>query len=369
MRPTITIRVDADAQIGLGHLKRCLTLAGELRAAGAALRLVCRRHSDQRIEQIARGFPVCRIAAPASRHPDERAAEDAQRTLTIIGRSPAEVSWVVVDHYELAASWERRIRAAGHRILAIDDFRGRRHCADILVGDCPLAFAELDEHPPGGVQLVGPEYALIASDYAPAAGAAGARPEVKRVLVAYGGADPTGETAKALAALSRVRPAGGAAGAWRIDVVIGPVNARSRELAELAHGLAHCSLHLAPETLAPLMRAADLVLASGGNTMLEAVAMRKPCLITATADNQALTVGYLAERGAIIPVGAANEVQPTELGQRIEETIADYEQVRRRVQAAACYDCHGARRIAAAMRDHTRQRGGSAMVETVHERP
>lgn len=368
MRPTITIRVDADAQIGLGHLKRCLTLAGELRAAGAALRLVCRRHSDRRIEQIARGFPVCRIAAPARRNPDERAAEDAQRTLTIIGRSPAEVSWVVVDHYELAASWERRIGEAGHRILAIDDFRSRRHCADILVSDCPRAFAELDEHPPGGVQLVGPEYALIASDYAPEAGHAGVRPEVKRVLVAYGGADPTGETAKALAALRLVRPAGGA-DARRIDVVIGHVNARSRELAEIAHGLAHCALHLAPETLAPLMRAADLVLASGGNTMLEAVAMRKPCLVTVTADNQALTVGYLAERGAIIPVGAADEVQSAELGRRIEETIADYARARRRVQAAACYDCHGARRIAAAMRDHPRRRGGIATPETVYERP
>ena len=52
MRANIFIRADASVRIGSGHVMRCLTLAEELRDAGATVSFVSRAHSGNLNELI-----------------------------------------------------------------------------------------------------------------------------------------------------------------------------------------------------------------------------------------------------------------------------------------------------------------------------
>ena len=106
--------------------------------------------------------------------------------------------WLVVDHYELGAEWERAQRRMAKKIMAIDDL-GREHDCDLLLDQNVLSPIN---------PYAGRLPARARSSLARATRCAGVRPrtracrarngEVRRVLVCFGGADPANHTAVAL---------------------------------------------------------------------------------------------------------------------------------------------------------------------------
>src|SRR5438034_4511602 len=140
----VAFRVDAGPTIGIGHLRRCLTLAAALREQGYNVCFVCRERLGQELAVL---------AAPYTTHwleevhggVDQRSAVDeelwdADATLSVLGNRRVATSWVVLDSYRLGCCWERTVRSAGHRILVIDDYRDRQHHADVLVSDTEMPF-------------------------------------------------------------------------------------------------------------------------------------------------------------------------------------------------------------------------------------
>src|SRR6478735_1997246 len=100
---TIAFRTTAGKQIGFGHLRRCLTLAGELRRAGGAASPIC-FWIDGDLAAVAvaaaAGFEARLLAGP---EPDA----------TIACLDAGEVGTLVVDSYTVApacfAAWRRRV--------------------------------------------------------------------------------------------------------------------------------------------------------------------------------------------------------------------------------------------------------------------
>ena len=80
-----------------------------------------------------------------------------------------------------------------------------------------------------------------------------------------------------------------------------------------AENISDAIVHKALPSLEPLMREADLVLTAGGNSMVEALALRKPCIVTVTGDNQALVVGELDAEGVIRSLGVHATVTPDDV--------------------------------------------------------
>src|SRR3984885_14565850 len=101
---------DSGAQMGSGHLMRCLTLAGELKSRGAEVRFVCRTLAGNLIERVElAGYRLDCLPAPAAIEGANDAVstqhQDAAQTLAALGTD--RVSWIVVDHYGLDALWQR----------------------------------------------------------------------------------------------------------------------------------------------------------------------------------------------------------------------------------------------------------------------
>ncbi len=346
----VAIRVDADSQIGIGHLKRCLTLFSQLTIDGFNVRLIGRAPFGKEIESLLRGIPISWLQFSGA-SPRDHEIRDAEATLSIIGRQSDRPSRVILDHYGLGESWESLIREAGHRVLVIDDFRNRRHCADVLVSDTNRPFNPALNQCPGTVRvLVGADYALVDPAFAYAEEHLSSLKAKKRILISYGGSDPTDETTKALEAVRLVRLNEVSRDLiGEVDVVVGHGNTRKGSVSRLAKQIQDVIVHLSPGSLAPLMRQADLLLIAGGNSMVEGLTLRKPCLVTRTSNNQSLMVDQLLEQQAIFLLGSHKDVRPGDVVNAVTKFLFEYEQHASVVKARPFFDNLGARRISAAI--------------------
>src|SRR5262249_34821197 len=170
MLTSAAFRVDAGPEIGIGHLRRCLTLAAALRHRGCDVRFVSRHRLGHELAPVLASYSTSWLEGmPDGSDSLDPSSElgDAERNLTFLGHPRTDASWVVVDSYRLGHLWERKIRSAGFRICAIDDYRSRLHHADLLVSDSELPFdPALNDTTSAPRQLVGRRYALLDPDCA-----------------------------------------------------------------------------------------------------------------------------------------------------------------------------------------------------------
>lgn len=264
----IAFRADASPTIGSGHVMRCLALAHELRARGDEICFFSHGMPD-RLATLARagGFSL----APAE-----------------LGGGPWD--WLVVDHYQLGAEWERGQRGAVHRVMVIDDLANRAHDCDLLLDQNVIGAANpyAGLVPPHCRVYLGPGYALLRSAFA--GGGKRATGLIRRVFVCFGGSDPMNHTAAALRALEPH-----AARLDRIDVV----SPSDGEVEELCQRIPNVRLQVGGE-VADLLRAADLAIGGGGSMAWERACLGVPTLAFGIAENQLPVLERLFEAGCAV---------------------------------------------------------------------
>jgi UDP-2,4-diacetamido-2,4,6-trideoxy-beta-L-altropyranose hydrolase len=298
-------------------------------------------------------YPIFYFNPSGRARPTETSREeelwDAKNTLSIMGAPDSDPSWVVLDSYRLGHNWEKKVRATGRRIMVFDDFRDRKHCADLLVSDSETPFDRtLNDCSEDARFLFGRRFALVDPEYAfPTPG--GRREGPRRLLVSYGGSDPTNETMKLIEALGSRPMSRDVRESISVDVVVGPLNGRGMEIQKAAGRLPNVVIHDGVPTLAELMYSTDLFLTAGGNSVVEALALRKPCLVTVTAENQALMVGQLMAEGLIRSLGPHQDVSCEDVASAIIDCLDDLTAFTCRVESRSTFDTLGAWRIATAM--------------------
>jgi spore coat polysaccharide biosynthesis predicted glycosyltransferase SpsG len=258
-RPVV-LHAAGGRRLGLGHLRRCATLAGALVAAGARVTLVAEAEDDV-VARFAVDGATLVTAADRAAALDARAGRGATLVTDLLGLGPADAelaraqgfSPLVHVNDDLAGGFQPDLAVLGdvHATTWPGDRRARRvlagarwHCVDPTVA------------------------ALRPADPRPAE-------EASTVLLAMSGADPGQVTEAVLGGL-------GALG-WplRPTVVAGPAfgAARARALAATLAGAGE--LVLAPPSLGPLLAEAELVLTLGGLTAYEAMCLGRPVGVVA----------------------------------------------------------------------------------------
>lgn len=305
---------------------RCLTLADQLRVAGAEVAFVCRDQLGAMVDLLqARGYRMAVLTLTGEgdelRHADARETIKAAKHLF-----PDGVDWLVVDHYELDATWEGLLRPHAARIMVIDDLANRKHACEVLLdqnysrGREQLYAALI---PAECRLLVGPGYSLLRHEYADYRLARGPRDgSVGTVLVYFGGSDLHNLTGLSLEALSLADLQ-----FLEVVVVVGPNNPY-REAVERQAGRRLRTKFYGPRLhLADLMARADLSLGAGGATTWERMCLGLPSLVVCVADNQRFVSQELAQAGLIQYLGDASGVSITTLGNAIGQLIEDRDQV------------------------------------------
>jgi len=304
----VVIRVDASLRIGTGHFTRCLTLANALKRGGAKVLFICRHVTDFMRDQIRDTGHDLVVLPPREDAADGDLAhsawlavpqvDDATDTLAAL-RQYGPIDWLVVDHYGLDARWEKALRPAAARLLALDDIADRPHDADLLL-DQNLQDTDQDRYagllPATCRRLIGPRFALLRPEFQALAAAQPKRRD--RVNIFFGGVDPDGMTVRATKALDcatlRAVPA---------DIVIGIDNPHRACIAALVEKLPGATLHIQPANLGVLMNRARLALGGGGATSWERCCLAVPTAIVSIAENQKSGCRALARARAAIYLG------------------------------------------------------------------
>jgi UDP-2,4-diacetamido-2,4,6-trideoxy-beta-L-altropyranose hydrolase len=303
---TVALRADASAEIGFGHLKRCLSLAHALRAAGAQPVLVVR---DLGADAAARvrdeGFDAIRLPEPdapapvGGRPPYDRwagvpeALDAAQTADALRGLKPARV---IVDQYAFGADWHRAVAAAsGAPVAAIDDLADRRLDVDVVVDPnfSDDAAAKWAAYVPCGADvLAGPAHALLGPAYADGPRW---RPStvVRSIGVFLGGTDAAGRSVDALHAIAATGFDG------EVEVVSTRANPALDALRAAIAARPRTRLTLEAPDLAAFFARHDLQIGAGGGATWERCCVGAPTLALLVADNQRPVLHPLERLGAV----------------------------------------------------------------------
>ena len=320
----IALRADAGPGIGVGHVRRCLSLAKALAGMGA--------------EVVVAGRGACDFDSGIAVR--ELAADDAATFADAVGAA----DWVVVDHYGLDAGWHRAIAAlTGAQVAVIDDLANRPVACDVLIdqnlrADARDDYAERLEQP--ARVLSGPRFALIDPAFAEAPPVSVTQ-DLASIGVFMGGVDAAGATFDVLDALDRCR--------WRgtVEVVSTSANQALGALADRVHARSGTILSVDLPDLSAFNGRHGLQIGAAGGASWERACSGVPTLAVAVAENQAVVIGPLAAAGAIA-AHAAWPIDVALLARQIDALVDDHG--RRGELAAAArglVDGYGALRVAA----------------------
>lgn len=328
----VVFRVDASADIGTGHVMRCLTLAEALRRIDAECVFVCREHPGNLATVVVqRGFRLSLLPAPEYNHvPDEADVPHAKWLGADWEHDAHQVSrylavtrpdWLIVDHYALDYRWERQLAVRhGMLLMVIDDLADRRHEGDLLLDQ--NLFIELSKRYQKKVAetcrlLLGPEYALLQPEYSEFRKQVMPRHSpLKHLLVFFGGADQQNLAGMTLLALEQT-----ATQFEQVDVVVSKYSPYFEEIRLISEKSRSIQLHSDLPSLAPLMSKADLALGAGGATTWERFCLGLPALVITSAANQVPVSGDLHEMGLIEWIGDIEHIDAHRISQAIEKTV------------------------------------------------
>ncbi len=351
----IAIRVDGSAQIGTGHVQRCLSLADALRTAGAEVVFVTRLGGSvvaRLIEQ--RGFKHIKLSAGSPDYcPTQKNAPphakwamvdwmvDAAEMITELDDG---IDWVIVDHYAFDAHWHRAVaNALQAKIAVIDDLGDRALAADIVVDHNPVENAAIKyaaNRDSIRKLLTGTRFALLGSAYAEMPARVN-NPKVDSIGIFMGGADADNISALMLKVCREM----GYRGA--IAIVSTSSNPNLADLKQSVAQDCNAILKIDQPNLAAFFAAHDLHIGAGGGATWERCCAGAPSIVMRTAANQSVVIEALRASGA---ASCCQSPDPEAIAAALKSLIGSLP-LRQKLSTASAQmvDGKGCMRVAAAM--------------------
>lgn len=330
---SIVIRCDGGAELGLGHVKRCLTLARAMRddqGYGVTFAMIGDDKSAAMVE--AEGFRVFRSASGAERD-----------WIGAVLRETGASALILDVRTGLSRADVMALRADAPLIVALDDASERRLAAHLAVYP-PVPQTRALGWPAGDVDLcIGWKWALTGGEPWRHPRKLESGRATLRVLIAMGGSDPQGLTlraAKAVAAAGRrVTPV----------VVIGPATPFPEAVADSVQAAApDAEILFAPDAVMPIAAECDLAIVAFGVTAYECAHVGTPAIYLGLTPDHAMSAQGFEDAGFGVNLGVAANLNDRRIVDALLALAADPE--KRRAMAAAGrlgIDGFGAERLAA----------------------
>lgn len=312
-RPLL-IRADANIQIGTGHVMRCLALAQAWQEAGGAAHFaVVDMPGQLRDRLISEGIEIHQLDAT------RESSADAVMVASLASYLGAE--WVVADGYHFGSTYQRIIKEADLRLLAIDDYSHADHyLADLVLNQNINAVASLYPSRETYTRLLlGTRYSLLRREFwrwrgnsRKAKGTAG------RVLVTFGGSDPDNLSLTVITALREPEYHD-----MEVRIVIGAGNPHYGQLLDAVSNSSAIQVVRNVADMSEQMNWAEMAVTAAGSTSWELAFMGVPSISLIVAENQARAARQLDEMGIIRCLGPSQNVDSQRISQAVSWLSAD----------------------------------------------
>src|SRR5579885_1698770 len=158
--PPLLIRADASPHMGTGHIMRCVALAQAWQDAGGCAVFAAKSFTPAIKKRLSsESFDLIPVAVDAG------TSTDAQETIRIA--QSRQVEWIVVDGYQFSSEYQQVLKAAGFKVLFLDDYGHAEHYSADLVLNQNLSASEklYSDRDPQTQLLLGPKYALLRREF------------------------------------------------------------------------------------------------------------------------------------------------------------------------------------------------------------
>ena len=340
----VIMRCDGSPEIGTGHLIRCLALAHGLASVGYRVVFATKPYDDRLVGKITReGYTVQSLPLKCEPEQDARLSIDLAAAAL---RRPI----FVLDSYDLPATYHRAVMGAGLCLVLIDDLARRAVAADVLVNQNISAGPELYAKQELGRVLLGPRYALLREEFRTLRRRVRpALPEARRILITLGGADPDGQTFKAVKAIGRLKEKEGI----EAVVILGHAHPDPAGLQTcIAETGRPIRLLAERDDIGQWMLDADVAISGGGTTCLELACLGVPNLILILSEDQRGNAEGLDAAGASINLGQVSALTEAQIAEALEALLVDPSRRGTMAQAGcALVDGDGVPRVVSAIQE------------------
>ena len=313
----IFIRTDASISIGTGHIMRMVALGQAWQAKGGEVYFLCAKITPALEQRLASdGFYLLRIHAKLG------SKEDLSETIHLISktlRDKSQNARVVLDGYHFGSDYQLGIKAAGFKLLVVDDYgHSDFYHADWVLNQNISARAELyAKRSPHTKLLLGTKFAMLRKEFMAYKGWQRDIPPVgQKILVTLGGSDPDNVTLKVIEALIDLD--------LYVKVVVGGSNPNLVRIENFIQcrndNLALIELIVNTTDMPKLMAWADIAVVAGGSTSWELAFMGLPSLVFTFAENQKEIALAIENTGLGINLGWANE----ESYKKLKNVLGDF---------------------------------------------
>lgn len=292
----VVFRVEAGPGIGLGHLRRSLSLATALREEGIQSHFLI--SGPPHAIAIARRGGVLAQRVPPDVH---GTAQDLKVTLRAATQSNAGA--VLVDFQDHCPGYLSGLVKAGLWVAVRDDLGGRIIPAHLVINGNADARG-LAYRPFNGIPtrfLLGPQYLVLPREFwhPPARRI---RERVQNVLVLLGGEDRLQWMPRLIRLLDELP------GDFSVTAVLGPFFRHGAQVEQAAQQARQEVKWLrSPDSLYTPMSEADLAISGAGQTLYELACVGCPTVALQTAADQEGQLRALTEAGCVRRAGDARE--------------------------------------------------------------
>lgn len=324
----IIARLDADSNIGAGHLMRVLTLLNQLIKQSdycpSDITIVSYSLSDTFKKLIAdHGFHHHRM----NQVDDWSLDFDAQATAALIDKH-AIADLIIVDHYQLDKNWEVQLTPYCHQLVVIDDLADRAHHCTTLI-DQTLGRKKDDySHlvPTYCKRLLGTRYTMLRPEFQHARQVAkkAQNHEIKNILITFGATDPQGDSLKVITWLAQFLNTNPQIHV-HCKVMITSASPHLDSIKQKCDIYPWLSCTIDEKNVAELLLNTDLAIGASGSASWERCCLGIPTIAFQTADNQKMVLTELHKAGAIANLKQFSAHSQTEFEQGLSRLFNDIE--------------------------------------------
>jgi len=285
------IRTDGNAEIGTGHVMRCLSIASAVsKSACECVFITADNQMKPLIEE--QGFSIiCLDSSWNNLDKEIKQMEDV-----IIKRN---IKNLLVDSYFVTATYLSALQNLVH-LIYIDDINKFIYPCNVLINyNIYSGNMNYPARYPNTKLLLGPKYVPLREEFQ-SLPARKIRQIAESVLITTGGTDELNIAGQIIEKVNQCSQTS----SLHYHIIVGRFNKHTDKLKSLAMKYSNITIHQDVKNMSKLMLDCDVAISAGGTTLYELCACSMPAIIFSMADNQLMansefSNGYMLSCGDV----------------------------------------------------------------------